>query len=204
MNEEKENPLYSLILSGGKSSRMHMEKSKLSFHGQPQVTYCYNLLSKFCEKVFVSCRKDQAFNGYPLIHDVEPYANIGPIGGIISAMTQYPEVDWIVIACDLPFMNEETIQFLIDHRNKDKLATAFVSTHDNMPEPLCALYEKAIYSELLYHYEEGLKCPRKILIKLDIQLIQQKIPRWLDNVNTTKEFEEAMDYLRKIQNGSDE
>ena len=46
-------------------------------------------------------------------------------------------------------------------------------------------------------FEEDLYCPRKILIKSGAHLISQKNPRWLDNVNTSKEYQEALRDLRQ-------
>lgn len=184
--------LYGLVLMGGRSSRMKMNKASLEFHGIKQSVYAYNLLQNFCEGVFISCREDQkdeeGTRGLPQIYDTAPYLNIGPLGGILSARQQYPSAAWLVLACDLPFVNSKTIQRLIQKRNPGKMATAYISTHDNLPEPLCAIYERQSYALAIKYFENGQTCPRKFLINSDVELITQLDPKSLDNVNTPEEY----------------
>ena len=110
-------PLYGLVLLGGKSTRMKRDKASLEYHGKNQSLYAYELLVPFCEKVFFSIRPGQAnlesVEGYPHIYDLGPYTDIGPLGGILSALTQIPETAWLVLACDLPFMDAATLKNLL-------------------------------------------------------------------------------------------
>ena len=140
---KKSNPLYGLILTGGKSTRMGKDKALLNYHGKTQTEFCYELLEGFCDKVFISNRKDQSVvqghKGLPQIHDHENYSGIGPLAGILSSMQKYPKAAWLVLACDLPYVCAKTIKHLIEHRNSKRLATAYQSSHDQLPEPLCDL-----------------------------------------------------------------
>jgi len=53
-------PLIGLVLVGGRSARMRVDKASLIYHGKPQTKHCLDLLKPFCEKSFLSCRADQA------------------------------------------------------------------------------------------------------------------------------------------------
>jgi molybdopterin-guanine dinucleotide biosynthesis protein A len=81
---------------------------------------------------------------------------------------------------------------LIAARQPQRLATAYRSSHDGLPEPLCAIYEPASREPLLAHVAKGKDCPRKFLINSDIPLIDQLNPRALDNVNTPDEHGSAI------------
>ncbi len=189
-NPEK---LYGLILAGGFSQRMGQDKSLLRYHGKPQVEFVYDLLGQFCGKVFLSKRTDQLpYNTIPFINDVQEFSGIGPLGGILSAMKTYPDVAWLVMACDLPFVAKETLQTLLNQRDPSKIATAFKSSQDGLPEPLCAIWEGKASNQILEYFQQGIQCPRKVLIKSDSHLIEQLDPRWLDNVNDIKEYEQAI------------
>jgi molybdopterin-guanine dinucleotide biosynthesis protein A len=189
--------LYGLILAGGFSRRMGQDKSLMVYHGKPQIEYIQELLTEFCTKVFLSKRLDQqTYKNITVINDDPDFSGNGPLGGILSAMKTYPEASWLVIACDIPFVTKETLHFLIENRSFKKLATAFKSTYDGLPEPLCAIWESHAYSEILDLFKNDIHCPRKVLIKSDIQLIEQQDPKWLDNVNDLKEFEQALSYLK--------
>ena len=196
------NELYGLVLVGGKSSRMKTDKSFLSYHGRPQIEIAYELLSKICSKTFISCRQDQSkqreYQKFPAIHDLDQFKDSGPLSGILSAMKTYPNVSWLVMACDLPYVQEETLKFLINKRDHQKLATAFKSAHDSLPEPLCAVWEAQSYPAILNFLKEGINCPRKILIKSEqkISLIEQPNKNWLDNVNSPDEYKDAIKTIK--------
>ncbi len=188
---QQKTKLHGLILAGGYSKRMGQDKALLEFHGMPQIEYVHGLLSRFCSKVFLSKRSNQKpYKRFLSIDDAPEFADQGPLGGILSAMTAYPGESWIVVACDLPFVEAATIKTLMAKRNLNKIATAFISTHDNLPEPLCTIWEGKSFDAIQKLFAEGIHCPRKILIKSDTHLIPQDNPRWLDNVNTPQELQQ--------------
>jgi molybdopterin-guanine dinucleotide biosynthesis protein A len=180
--------IFGLVLVGGRSTRMGRDKAALEYGGKPQAVAAFELLSKCCSKVFLSCRQGQNAD-LPAIHDV--VENIGPMGGIVSAFHDYPDKAWLVLACDLPFLTEATLRDLIARRDASQLATAFRSAHDGLPEPLCAIYEPAVAGKLREFVAQEKVCPRKALIKLGVPLLDLPDGRALDNVNHPHEFEEA-------------
>jgi molybdopterin-guanine dinucleotide biosynthesis protein A len=64
------------------------------------------------------------------------------------------------------------------------MATAYRSSHDGLPEPLCAIWEPASAEPLSAALAAGGNCPRKFLLQSDTLLIDQLRPETLDNVNT--------------------
>lgn len=195
----RQTPLYGLVLAGGKSVRMKRDKSSLMYHGRPQSGHCFDLLSRHCEKVFLSNREEQAqsvdHRDLPQIHDT--FLDIGPLGGILSAMASHRGAAWLVVACDLPFVTAATIEALIRQRDPFKMATAYQSSHDGLPEPLCAIYEPKGYARLVQFLGNGCTCPRKILINSRIRLLQQDDLSSLDNVNDPQEYEKAVALISK-------
>ena len=189
-------PLNGLVLAGGASRRMGQDKAHLAYHGRPQLEWARELLARHCEQVFVSVRPDQLDDplrrGAPVIVDDPP--GIGPIGGMTAAQAASPHQAWLVLACDLPFVDDRCIEELLRHRD-GRLVVAFRSTHDGLPEPLCAIYEPAARAALRDYVERGKQCPRKFLIELGVPLLEQPRPELLDNVNTPDELQRARDVL---------
>jgi molybdopterin-guanine dinucleotide biosynthesis protein A len=183
-------PLFGLVLAGGASTRMQRDKAAIEYHGQSQLHWTFQLLSHVCAATFVSVRPDQREEptraGLPQIVDRLP--GIGPIAGISAAMQAHPKAAWLVVACDLPFLNEATLRHLIERRDLGKLATAYRSSHDGLPEPLCAIWQPAAREPLLAYVAAGKQCPRKFLINTDAALLDLPDTRALDNVNTTDEY----------------
>lgn len=188
--------LYGLVLVGGESRRMGRDKALLSYGGgTTQLERTVGLLQAVCEKVFVSQRKEQAFqvpSGTEAIYDSVEDAK-GPLCGILSAMHAHPQGHWMVLACDLPYLKVDTLEKLIrSFQSEPQQLTAYRSSHDGLPEPLCAIYPAGSDAGLLALSRElGKSCPRKLLIVKEARLIDQDDPRSLDNINTAEEFEEA-------------
>ena len=191
-------PLFGLVLAGGASTRMRTDKAALQYHGQPQLQWAFELVAKFCAASFVSVRPDQrgdaARAGHPQIVDRQP--GIGPIAGISAALLEHPKAAWLVLACDLPFLTEHTLEHLIAHRDASKIATAYRSAHDGLPEPLCAIWEPAAREPVLAYLATGKQCPRKFLINSDTKLLDLPENQALDNVNTVEEFAAATGALQ--------
>jgi molybdopterin-guanine dinucleotide biosynthesis protein A len=187
-------PIYGLVLAGGRSTRMQRDKAALSYHGRTQLDWAMELIQPFVEKAFVSVRPDQANDPvrakYPQVVDTQE--NLGPIAGIVAAQTAHPDVAWLVLACDLPFLDAATLKHLVWARQADKPATAYRSSHDGLPEPLCAIYEPRSRKAILEYIATGKNCPRKFLIKSNAHLLEEPNPRALDNVNTPEEYGSAM------------
>jgi molybdopterin-guanine dinucleotide biosynthesis protein A len=187
-------PIYALVLAGGRSTRMQRDKAALTYHGRSQLEWAVSLLQPHAQRVFVSVRPDQTGDPVRARFDqiVDTHENLGPVAGIMAAQTKHQQVAWLVLACDLPFLDNATLTHLIAARQPQRLATAYRSSHDGLPEPLCAIYEPASREPLLAHVAKGKDCPRKFLINSDVQLIDEPNPHALDNVNTPDEYGSAV------------
>jgi molybdopterin-guanine dinucleotide biosynthesis protein A len=107
-------------------------------------------------------------------------------------LAAFPRVAWLVMACDLPFLNDAALDHLLLERDPDSLATAFLSAHDNLPEPLCAVWEPAAAAALAEYQAGGGRCPRKFLMRHEAKLLEPLDARALDNVNTQEEYAAAL------------
>jgi molybdopterin-guanine dinucleotide biosynthesis protein A len=187
-------PLYGLVLSGGRSSRMGRDKATLAYHGRSQLEWAVALLERHVERVFVSMRPDQTADPSRarFARIVDTHENLGPLAGILAAQAEFPQAAWLVLACDLPFLNDSTLSHLRRARNPSREATAYRSSHDGLPEPLCAIYEPSSHAPLRAFAASGKQCPRKFLINSNTELVDQPDARALDNVNTPDEYGSAV------------
>ena len=186
--------VFGLILAGGSSTRMHRDKATLRYQGRTQLDRTIELASRQVRNVFVSVRaaqtSDPTRSSHPMI--VDSVAGQGPIVGIRSALAAHPEAAWLVLACDLPFLSDQTLNFLMQRRDAASFATAYKSAHDGLPEPLCAIWEPAAAKALALFQAGGEHCPRKFLIRSGARLLDPQDARALDNVNTPEEYSQAL------------
>jgi molybdopterin-guanine dinucleotide biosynthesis protein A len=182
--------LYGLVLTGGRSRRMQRDKASLEYAGKSQLERAMQLLTPLVTRCFVSVRTDQLDDprrsAYDTIVDVLP--NLGPMGGIHAALRAYPDRAWLVLACDLPFLDGVTLQHLIAHRDSARVATAYRSSFDAQPEPLCAIFEPRSLALIEQSLARSQQCPRALLTRSDVGLLELPNPRALDNVNTGEEY----------------
>jgi molybdopterin-guanine dinucleotide biosynthesis protein A len=183
-------PLYGLVLAGGRSTRMRRDKAALNYHGRTQLEWAMTHIEPRVERAFVSVRPDQladpSRSRFACI--VDQHTNLGPIAGIVAAQAAHPEAAWLVLACDLPLLDAATLDHLIWARRPERQATAYRSSHDGLPEPLCAIYEPSSRTALADYVAHGRQCPRKFLLQTDAALLDEPNPRALDNVNTPEEY----------------
>lgn len=190
--------LNGLVLAGGKSERMGFDKSLVNWHGKEQRYHAADLLKSFCKDVFISCRADQQQQIDPQYQAIsDTFTGLGPYGAILSAFREKPDSAWLVIACDLPLINENTLKHLVDHRNVSAIATTYQSPFDGFPEPLITIWEPKSYPVLLSFLAQGYSCPRKVLINSDSTILNAPNPDDLANVNTPEEFEQIKNILHQ-------
>lgn len=183
--------LYGLILCGGKSTRMGRDKGLITYHGKPQREYLFGLAAEFCDAVFYSAREDQLGSfaeNAPVILDKNEYQ--GPYNGILSAHDEYPEVAWLVLACDLPMLNKNGLAGLVHEREVIKDATAFSSKDSGLPEPLIAIWEPSALSASKIHLQTiNSSGPRRFLIDSDIKLVEPPEEEQLYNTNSMEDYQ---------------
>lgn len=195
--QTSQSTLNGLVLAGGKSTRMGEDKGIVQWHGKEQRYYLADMLAGFCKEVFISCRADQANaidKNYRLIED--EFESTGPLGAIVSAFHKNQSSAWLIVACDLPLLDNKTIQYLVENRNKDLVATTFKSPGNDFPEPLITIWEPTALPLLETALSEGKLSPQKVLMKAKIKMLRAPDQSVLLNANTPKEKQTIMQLLQ--------
>jgi molybdopterin-guanine dinucleotide biosynthesis protein A len=185
--------LKALILAGGKSSRMGMDKGKLQYFDDFQTKTLARTLGEVVDEVYVSVRAEQIdedhIQGLNIVEDI--YPSVGPIAGIMSAMDRDKEAAWLVLAVDLPHVNSEVIKKLVKNRDQTKSATCFKNPQKGWPEPLCTIWEPRAKETLVEFYNQQKYCPRKVLFNMEIKIIEIEDINILNNCNTVEDYQKA-------------
>ncbi len=74
------------------------------------------LLGRHCEEVYISCRHPETMP-LPLPVIVDATERMGPVGGIITALRRLGG-PLLVLACDLPFMEDSVVRQLLQAHAK--------------------------------------------------------------------------------------
>ena len=189
-------PLWGLVLAGGRSSRMGRDKATLVHpDGRTLLRRCCDLLSEAgCESVAVSLRADQPIPAgcvdVEIVRDPDG-VDLGPIGGMIAGMGLRPDVDWLVVACDLPRLDAATLSHLVASRRQEEDFLTYQSETDGLPEPLCAFYARGALAILENAVADDCRSLREILIRAQCRMLEPVTRGALSNANTPAEWDAA-------------
>jgi molybdopterin-guanine dinucleotide biosynthesis protein A len=146
--------MYGLVLAGGQSSRLGQDKTAVLHEGRTLLVRSAELLQQHVRDVYISCRHpERAPETWPVI--VDETERVGPAGGIITALRQLGGPA-LVLACDLPFMDDEHIVRLLEARESrppGSVLTAWRLENSEFFENLVAIYEQ----EALPLLEQGVR-----------------------------------------------
>lgn len=183
--------MKALILTGGRSQRMGRDKSALVLHddGLTQTERMLQLVAPFCDEAFVSVAYGET-SIHPHLADLAP--DRGPLAGLEAAFAHDPHSHWLVIACDLPLLEKETLTTLTEAGNTTR---AFKNRLDQRAEPLCAIYSSVCRPALRAWLAAGKRCARHFIESLDPQLLDLPTPHALDNANTPEDLIELRAHL---------
>ncbi len=129
-----------VVLAGGKSRRMGVDKRHLSVHGQPLLDRVLSvLLGVFPEVLLVLAERDlpRQDERIRMVTDLIP--GCAAVGGLYTGLyySRYPRV--FVVACDMPFINPDVIEFFSQKLEAADVVLAQLVTG---LQPLHGLYSK--------------------------------------------------------------
>jgi molybdenum cofactor guanylyltransferase len=191
----KRDGVAAYILAGGKSSRMGHDKAFLDLGGTPLVLHIASLVQPLIgEPVIVGPPNRYAKLKLRVIPD--DALEIGPLGGIATALRDSHEPWNLVLGCDLPLLTSEWLEYLID-RAIASAADAVVPQSAAGPEPLCAMYRKSCAGILEKVIARGVRKVTDALAEIIVERIEPQEWKPFDaggllfkNLNSLKDIEE--------------
>lgn len=143
-----------IVLAGGLSRRLGRDKAVEPIGGEPLIRRVISRLSALTDETVVVVNSEARGESLPLPAEAKPvvdiYPDSGSLGGIFSGLTAASNEWGIVVACDMPFLNNGLMARMLTLREG---YDAVVPVPDSYPEPTHALYSKTC----LPHIERRLK-----------------------------------------------
>ncbi len=132
-------PVSAIVLAGGLSRRLGTDKAFLEIGGQSLIQQIVAKMFSFSEDVIVVTNSAEKFAhlGTRLIEDV--YPGKGSLGGIYSGLLAAENEHSVVVACDMPLLNLELLQYMILLAPGQDVVIPRVG---GLLEPLHAIYSK--------------------------------------------------------------
>lgn len=135
-------PVWGCVLIGGKSSRMGQPKHLLYREDRTWIERTVALLRLCVEQVIIAGAGSLPSSCAGILRVDDIVGLEGPLTGILAAFRRYPDVSWLVAACDLPDLAAGALQWLLANRAPGVLAVLPDLAGDGRVEPLLAYYDR--------------------------------------------------------------
>jgi molybdopterin-guanine dinucleotide biosynthesis protein A len=199
--------LTGVILAGGLSRRMgNINKGLLPFLNETLIQRQIGIMQELCAEVILVTNDPRSFlphlgNTCRIISDYIP--GKGPLSGMHAAFTLSKYTDIWVVGCDMPFISSRAAEFMWKQRENME-CDAVVPCIQGAIHPLHGLYRKSCVehiSSLLNHGEFRVtELLNAILCKtvMEDAFVEMGLDvRFVLNVNTPEEYEEAVQLLER-------
>lgn len=172
------------VLAGGKSSRMGSDKALLNLSGTPLIARLAALAAAVCGPVsIVGDPAKYGSLGFPVVAD--RFTGMGPVAGIEAALGS-TTADWnLILACDMPSLNAETLESLFTGEGDCSIP----QYPDGKVEPLCAVYHRCCHPHIRAALEKGTRKVTSALDGLAIRYVPVTSEDPFLNLNTPEDLE---------------
>ena len=175
-----------LYLAGGVSSRMGIKKHLLPMEGVPAYQH---FRSRIRGDIYISVRAGEQL---PCKCIVDEQEDIGPASGLLAAHAYDKSCIWMVVACDYPFIEQETLDQLLEHNSA---VTCFVND-EGFTEPLLGAWRPEALEKLKDNVSHGFWGPKSTVQQLEKEgkasIVRPRRPEWVKGANTPEEWESCM------------
>jgi molybdopterin-guanine dinucleotide biosynthesis protein A len=135
-----------IILAGGKNSRMGINKAFLEIDGTRLIDNILAVYQKIFSEIIIVTNDPLSYTEFPdtlIVTDI--YKDKSALGGIYTGLFYATHDYSFVAACDMPFLNEDFITYLIGQAGKHDIIVP------ELPEgfqPLHAIYSRNCLSHI--------------------------------------------------------
>lgn len=192
--------MTAFVLAGGQSARMGRDKALLELSGKPLIEHALDALRALGYAPRIVGTRPDLEKFAPVVPDA--YPNAGPLGGIASALAISGSEQNLFLPVDLPALPLSFLRWLV-RRAQTTQASATVPRLQGLPQPLCAVYSRALLPHLQAALSEGnAKVMRavartRVIDSFDVESVAaaESWPsphHWFDNLNTPGDFQRAV------------
>jgi molybdopterin-guanine dinucleotide biosynthesis protein A len=192
------------ILAGGASSRMGRDKGLLDFGGVPLILHTARLLEPLVAGVTVigSPRRYTKLGLRAIADDAQAQcgpdtSGCGPLAGIATALAATRSHWNLIVACDLPYLSAEWVDWLLS-RTLRSGGEAVVPRTERGIEPLAAVYSRDCGAPVAAALARGVRKVSDAIEELRIDFVYPREWRKIDssglilrNMNAPGDYEEA-------------
>ncbi len=196
MNINSQYHITTIILAGGRSTRMGRDKALIPIYGIPMLQLICNIAETCTDKVYIVTPwperyqellipKSEFIREVPLPGETGNESRThGPIVGFMQGLGVV-ETDWVLLlACDLPNLRLEILQAWISQLDTiPENAMAALVQNNQLWQPLCGFYRRRCLPELKQYIEQGGRSFQRWLEPYSVHVLPLPDSQMLFNFN---------------------
>jgi molybdopterin-guanine dinucleotide biosynthesis protein A len=181
-----------VILAGGSSERYGQNKAFLEIRGMRLIDLVAGQMRNTFKRVILVTneKKPYEYLGIPMVEDL--IKGLGPLGGIYTGLMSISDEAGFFVACDMPFINEELVRYMVDIRDNH---AAVVPSVANEIEPLHAIYSQSCLRPIRDLIDSKLRQIRLFYRQVGVRYVKEREIRRFGaprraflNINTVDEL----------------
>ena len=183
-------PATAIVLAGGRSTRMGVDKSLLPLRGKPLIQHVCDQIRPIFDELLIAGDDPGRF-GF-LGADVVPdeVAGQGPLRAIASALAVSRHDLNFVAACDTPFINKVLLDTLL--LKAEECDCVVPVTSAGHYEPLFAVYRKSVLPAMRRALEEGERRVVAVLGCFKTETVRIAPSDEIKNINTMEDYRKLL------------
>jgi len=188
-----------IVLTGGKGLRLGQDKALETIGQKSLLEQVVSRLSLFNGSILIVTASERSYpqlDGYLKLRVVgDIYPSRGPLGGIYTGLKVSDSFYNLVVACDMPFLNQALLSYMTGVSTDFDLV---VPRLGNMIEPLHAVYSKACLAPIERLIKQGSLGVRELFTLVRVRYVEaEEIDRFdpehlsFLNINTNSDLARA-------------
>lgn len=181
-----------VVLMGGCSTRMGIDKAFLDWKGKPLYTNAVKKLLPFCSEVYLSVNALQneqfSFVDNVVIDSTE---SDGPIGGIISCH-RFLKDTLLFLGCDIPLVSDADVKNLAEIHKNGQGCTVYFNSIRNCYEPMLSIWDPLILDSLDVYFINGGRSLQRFLNENNTHKIPLLNEENFKNINTESDWKSIL------------
>ena len=190
-----------IVLAGGRSSRMGVDKASLVLQGRTLLQRTVDVLDEVADEIVVVASPGQDLphveSAHPLRVVEDAIKGQGPLVGIAAGLEAATAPVAVVVACDMPYLRPALLRLLAERAAAG--ARLAVPMHGGRSQSLCSAWRAAALGVVRAHVEAGDRAVMSVAEDLDAERLPPEAYAQADaegvsfiNLNTPDEFQGAL------------
>ncbi|HEY4391437.1 MAG TPA: molybdenum cofactor guanylyltransferase [Paenibacillus sp.] len=157
--------ITSIIIAGGRSSRMGTNKALLTLNGMSVIERMTLELNPVSQQILIAGGQHDDYNHLGLEVVADQYPDMGPLAGLHAGLSATISEWNLVVACDMPFVHRGVFEAIAERAARVEEENAFIEQEGRIQaiivqaggriQPLLAAYSRDVLPGLQLALESG-------------------------------------------------